>query len=222
MIDQERSAGGFVPSAPTSWPAGTGPAQYRQAHELPEWYAALAEVTPRSVWTEGTASVDVDRARTELCSGPAVLRDYTKPMKHYWSEAAFIPDVADAGTVRRVVARFLELREDSFVGGVVLRRYETFTSAEARTWRVGGRCVLIGAHPDSLGLLPPPDLDITTFARPVAGLGLPFVTVDLAQREDGDWRVVELGDGQVNDRPASLDPHHLLEALARPAVQDKI
>jgi hypothetical protein len=46
----------------------------------------------------------------------------------------------------------------------------------------------------------------------VAGLipDWPFVTVDLARREDGAWRVVELGDGQVSDRPATTAPADLI------------
>jgi hypothetical protein len=30
---------------------------------------------------------------------------------------------------------------------------------------------------------------------------------DLVLRADGTWRVVELGDGQVSDRPATTEPH---------------
>ncbi|WP_446220731.1 ATP-grasp domain-containing protein [Micromonospora sp. IBHARD004] len=35
----------------------------------------------------------------------------------------------------------------------------------------------------------------------MAALDLPLVTADLALRADGVWRVVEVGDGQVSDRP---------------------
>ncbi|XVU23356.1 ATP-grasp domain-containing protein [Actinoplanes sp. CA-054009] len=48
----------------------------------------------------------------------------------------------------------------------------------------------------------------------VRGLGLPFVTVDLARRRDGRWRVVELGDGQVSDRPVSTPAADLIEVIA--------
>lgn len=51
--------------------------------------------TPVSVWTVGDDRADFARACAELGSGPAVLRDYTKSMKHYWAEAAFIPRVDD-------------------------------------------------------------------------------------------------------------------------------
>ena len=47
----------------------------------------------------------------------------------------------------------------------------------------------------------------------VTALALPFVTVDLAQRTDGTWRIIELGDGQVSDRPTSTPPADLIDAL---------
>jgi hypothetical protein len=39
------------------------------------------------------------------------------------------------------------------------------------------------------------------------------VTVDLALRADGVWRVIELGDGQVSDRPATTRPEELVAAV---------
>ncbi|MDX6280319.1 MAG: hypothetical protein QOH03_1390, partial [Kribbellaceae bacterium] len=108
--------------------------------------------------------------------------------------------------------RFLELRGDSFTGGFVLRRFENFTGAEARTWWVGGRCMLVTPHPDTPDELPN-GLDLVEVEPLVSDLALPFVTVDLVRRTDGAWRIVELGDGQVSDWPASRDPATLLTAL---------
>ena len=190
----------------------TSPEEYRTAHELPGWYKALAEVTPESAWTRA-GSDGLDAAAERLGAGPAVLRDYVKSMKHYWHEAAYIPYLTDSDAVRRVAARFLELREDSFAGGFVLRRFEEFTGAEARTWWIGGRCALVTSHPDTPDDLPPRRRRTgarTTGRRPA----LPFVTVDLVRRTDGVWRVVELGDGQVSDWPAGHDPALLIAALA--------
>lgn len=142
-----------------------------------------------------------------------VLRDYSKSMKHYWDEAAFIPDLEDGAAARSVASRFLELRENDFVGGFVLRRFERFASAEVRTWWVDGVCVLIGPHPDSPNDSAPVEIDLAPIAPLIAGLGLPFVTVDLALRTDGVWRVIELGDGQVSDRPTTIEPQTMITAL---------
>ncbi|MEU8046202.1 ATP-grasp domain-containing protein [Micromonospora echinofusca] len=187
--------------------------QYRRAHELPGWYPGLAELTPRSAWTVGTLRADFDRARHELGGGAAVLRDFTKSMKHHWHEAAFIPDLDDGEAAWRVASRFVELRGDDLVGGLVLRRFERFTGAEVRTWWVDGVCVLVGAHPDSPHDTPPEAFDAGLVGGSVAALALPFVTVDLALRADGGWRIVELGDGQVSDRPSTIEPAAMVDVL---------
>ncbi|MFI7575613.1 ATP-grasp domain-containing protein [Micromonospora sp. NPDC049497] len=192
--------------------------QYCRAHELPGWYPSLAPVTPTSTWTTSAQRIAFDQARTRLGAGAAVLRDYTKSMKHHWSEAAFIPDLLDPTTAWQIATRFIELRADDFTGGFVLRAFEHFTTAEVRTWWINGACALIGAHPDTPDELPPADVDLTTLTPLIAALDLPFVTVDLAQRDDGTWRVVELGDGQVNDRPTTVSPHDFATALLTDAL----
>ncbi|PZS31952.1 MAG: hypothetical protein DLM58_10820 [Pseudonocardiales bacterium] len=189
----------------------TSPSDYRRAHELPGWAAALAAVTPETAWTAGFDLEKLDECCARLGGGPAVLRDYVKSMKHYWHEAVYLPDVADRGRTHEIATRFLELRDDDFTGGLVLRRFEHFLAGEVRTWWLAGRCVLISAHPDSPDHVAEPDL--RRVAPLVAALDLPFVTVDLALRQDGEWRVIELGDRQVSDRPTSADPHSFIAAM---------
>ncbi len=192
----------------------TNAQQYQRAHELPGWYEALEPVTPESVWTRGASPDDFRACCRQLGSGPAVLRDYSKSMKHHWNEAAFIADVADTDAAWRIAQRFLELRDDSFVGGFVVRRFESLCGDEVRTWWVDGQCVLQTAHPDSSASVPPANVDLAAVARLVPGLELPFVTVDLALRDDGVWRVIELGDGQVSDRPCTTPAESFIQAVA--------
>jgi hypothetical protein len=94
-----------------------------------------------------------------------------------------------------------------------LRRFEQFTSAEARTWWVNGTCRLATAHPDTPGDAPSEGLDLSAFSPLISSLCLPFVTADLARREDGTWRLIELGDGQVSDRAATTDAGAFLHAI---------
>ena len=79
----------------------TSPEAYRRAHELPGWYDAVREVTPQTVWTSGSDRAQFLDRLVELAPGPVVVRDYTKSMKHYWHEAAFIPDAGDADAQQR-------------------------------------------------------------------------------------------------------------------------
>ncbi len=197
----------------------TNAEQYRRAHELPGWYSSLETLTPRSAWTVGDDRDAFDRAREELGSGSAVLRDYTKSMKHYWHEAAFIPELDDPDAAWAVASRFRQLREDDMTGGFVLRRFENFVSAEVRTWWIDGTCLLAGPHPDTPDDLPTTELDLSPLQPMIAELNLPFVTADLALRADGRWRVIELGDGQVSDRPTTITPHAMITMLNAGSLQ---
>lgn len=191
----------------------TSAAQYRRAHELPGWYPVLADVTPASAWTASDRREDFTWACDQLGPGPAVVRDFVKSTKHYWDEAAFIPDLADTAAAWKVASRLRELRGSDFAGGFVLRRFEQFVSAEVRTWWVDGRCALVTAHPDTPREQEPPEIGLTWLTPLIAALGLPFITADLVRRADGAWRVVEAGDGQVSDRPATTSPAALIAAL---------
>jgi hypothetical protein len=214
MLRSEQYAGFADALAQRNIVLRTSPEHYRRAHELPGWYAALTDVTPQSVWTLGDDRDAFLRACEDLGPGPAVLRDYTKSMKHYWHEAAYIPDVADTAGAWAVASRFRQLRDDDFTAGFVLRRFERLDPAEVRTWWVDGLCRLVGAHPDTPHDAPPAQFDPGAVAPLVAALRLPFVTVDLGRRTDGAWRVIEVGDGQVSDRPASIKPEELVAILA--------
>ncbi|MGH3858496.1 ATP-grasp domain-containing protein [Actinokineospora sp.] len=48
--------------------------------------------------------------------------------------------------------------------------------------------------------------DLSGIAELVVKLGCRFVTTDVVRRDDGAWRVVEVGDGQVSDRPGRSIP----------------
>ncbi|MGW1318118.1 ATP-grasp domain-containing protein [Streptomyces sp. NPDC002426] len=196
----------------------TGSSAYRTAHELPGWHEAFAQLTPRSVWralSVGEAlpdpSVWSDLAG-DLGPGPGIVKDFVKSRKHEWHEACFVPELSEPERLRSVVGRFLELQGEFLAGGVVLRAYEPFVpGGEARVWWVDGEPVRVTAHPDTPGLVPAPALDAVGEA--VRTLGCRWVTTDMALREDGVWRVVEVGDGQVSGLPAGDDGESLFGAL---------
>lgn len=192
----------------------TTAASFRRAHHLPRWFDAMRELTPLSVWTSSADLKDFELALAQLPDGSAVLKDYSKSEKHYWDEAMFIPDVRDVKRARSVAERFLDLRGDYFDGGFVLREFERFGSVEARTWWVYGRCVAVTAHPDTPD--DEPDVpDVSLLRSAIEALALQFVTVDVARSEEGgDLRVVEVGDGQVSDRPLTADPSEFITAIS--------
>ncbi|MBE1877477.1 ATP-grasp domain-containing protein [Myceligenerans pegani] len=200
---------------------------YRQAHELPGWYGQFAGRTPASAWLPWKAGrtpsrTDVAALTAPLGSGPGVVKDYVKSRKHEWHEACFVPDLADVAAVTRTVARLVELQGSDLAGGIVARRFESFATdeagraREARVWWVAGSPVLVTAHPDTPSTtVRVPETVLDDIAGCLRRISAPFVTTDLAQRNDGVWRVIEVGDGQVSDLPASEEPGTILRILTQ-------
>jgi hypothetical protein len=185
-------------------PLVTSPEQYRRAHELPGWYETFHALTPATVFDLAEAG--------SLPPGPGVLKDYVKSLKHLWNQACFVPDVHDQAAVERVARAFREARGEDLQGAVVLRGFEPFKGPEARSWWVRGKCMLVTAHPDTPDEAPG-EVPVATAAEAVQALDCPFVTVDWALNDSETWRVVEVGDGQVSDRPVSTSAEAFLGAV---------
>ncbi|MGQ4450914.1 ATP-grasp domain-containing protein [Streptomyces griseus] len=197
----------------------TDAAGYRRAHELPGWYEEFEGLTPHSVWRAVVPGASPPTAEelaglaAPLGPGPGIVKDFVKSRKHEWHEACYVPELADRERLAAVVGRFVELQDTFLAGGVVLRAFEPFVAGgEARVWWVDGEAVLTTAHPDTPDRHPVPELPSVREA--VGRLGLRWVTTDLALREDGVWRVVEVGDGQVSGLPAGAEAGVLFAALA--------
>ena len=128
----------------------------------PAGMPALAAVTPTSVWTrERTGHFE---RRAPRWGGPAVVRDYTKSMKHYWHEAAYIPDLADAAGVDGGVpdAATARRRFRRRVRAAPLRAVHRRGGAHLVDRR---RCPLIGAASGHPGTPPPTGVDWSGWHR---------------------------------------------------------
>jgi hypothetical protein len=61
---------------------------------------------------------------------------------------------------------------------------------------------------------------IERFSRVAAAVRSRFFTTDLARRRDGEWMIVEIGDGQVSGLPTESDADRFYAALARAWPED--
>ena len=195
------------------------PQNYRFGHFLPENYEFLRDVTPVTRWIERESFESDDNfdfapifaAVAAFGDSPMVVKDWVKSQKHRWFEACFIPDARDKNAVERVVRRFLELQGEFLTGGLVFREFVTLRSvgvhpqsqmpltAEWRLFFLRGELVL--AAPYWEGNYEDLKLNVAPFLELARRLPNPFFTLDVAQKPDGEWMVVEMGDGGVSGLP---------------------
>jgi ATP-grasp domain, R2K clade family 3 len=203
------------------------PAEHQHAHYLPESFDIIRDHTPDSVWLRTDMHVSMDRVMDLLRPfgmKPIILKDFVKSQKHYWEEACYIPSASDRQAVERVVRRFLVLQGPDLKEGLVFREYVELEplavhtkslmplTKEYRVFYLDGEPIYTVEYWDEgdyEGTTPPPGL-FRDIARAVRSR---FFAMDLAQRRDGEWIIVELGDGQVAGLPEPTDLREFYTAV---------
>lgn len=154
---------------------------YLAAHHLPRWYASVSDLTPETHVVP--AEADLEAELRALGWDAFFIKDYVKSLKT--SVGSIVRDPSQIGTVTAEMERV----RGEIEGGFCIRRVEAFiTETERRFFVLNGSAFA----PDGCAA---PDL-VCEVARCVA---LPFYSVDIVKREDGAWRLIEIGDGQVSD-----------------------
>lgn len=189
--------------------------QYQMAHHLPGWYETFLGLTPKTVWSYLNTLPRLNEFIEPLESNAFIVKDFVKSRKSDWETACFAPD---RSSLPKIAEEFIRLQKEdgSLAGGLVVREFEPLdkTRGEARIWWVDGKPALITPHPDTPDLLPQIDpLFIDVVQNAVKRLANTFVTTDIAVRTDGNFRVIEAGDGQVSGLPRGIDASSLWQAL---------
>ncbi|MBW4488257.1 MAG: ATP-grasp domain-containing protein [Trichocoleus desertorum ATA4-8-CV12] len=201
---------------------------YKHCHYLPESYSIIAPCTPKSVWLTLNGELDMDIVMSllrDFGDRPLILKDFVKSRKHEWHEACYIPQASDKTVVERVVRRFLQLQETGLNEGLVFREFVDFEpltthsksgmplTQEFRLFFLDAEPVYVNKYWDEgnyAEICPP----MTQFCEVAQAVQSRFFTMDVAKRLNGDWMIVELGDGQVAGLPDSADIAAFYQALS--------
>lgn len=178
----------------------TSPDSYLATHHLPNWYPLLADLTPATYVIP--AGADAEAELRALGWDAFFVKNYVKSLKT--SLGSIIRDPSQIGTLAAEMERF----RGEIEGGLCVRRVEPFVPESER------RYFVLDGTPFSADDDLVPEL-VHEVAKRVAS---PFFSVDVVRREDGELRVVEIGDGQVSDLVGwSPDRFAEMWATVRPA-----
>lgn len=203
------------------------PEMYRHCHYLPESYSVIKDYTPKSIWFEFNGDFNTEALYNSLKvfgDKPIIIKDYVKSQKHYWNEACFIPKADDRQSVEAVTKRFVELQGTDLNVGLVFREFVDFQpltqhsrsgmplTREYRVFVLDGQPVFHtnywseGDYSEA-----PPTLG--GFTAIMEAINSRFYTMDIAKRINGEWMIVELGDGQVAGLPDHVDVSAFYQAV---------
>lgn len=156
----------------------TSPAHYREMHWLDGWYERIREFTAETRFLEEGSAIEALLAEW----GRAFVKDRVKSCT-----ANGLPIVSNRDELETLRDTMIEFRGE-IEGGLCFRQVENYIQ-ECRLFVWRGQVHHREIDPAAI------DLAQTVALR----FDSPFYTIDLGLREDGVWRVIELGDGQVSD-----------------------
>lgn len=195
------------------------PKEYEHCHYLPNSYSKIKDYTPVSNWIKLNDTIDFEeiyKLTNQFGENPIIVKDYVKSEKYHWKEACFIPNSKDKDKVKSSVEKFIELRGKELNEGLVFRKFEELEflvqhsksdlplTKEFRIFFLNKKVVSIFNYWDEgeYGEIKP---ELEKFIQIAQNIESIFFTMDIAQKTNGEWIIMELGDGQVSGFPDNAD-----------------
>ena len=201
------------------------PDQYRLCHWLPASYDLIKDHTPFtiSVPLSKFSMDDLPALLEPFGNKPIMLKDFVKSEKHFWHTACFCSRASDLVQVEDTIKNFNRLRDVE--GGYVFREYIELEKngydsvlgvdmpTEYRLFFVGKHvmCTVKYWERGNYSEYPP----LAAFEKIGRRISSEFFAMDVAKKSDGEWIIVELGDGQVSGMPRDCNVHDFYERLSQ-------
>lgn len=187
------------------------PEQYQFCHYLPENYTAIKSFTPKTTFKQLEGKFEYKNFEEELAAfgeQAILIKDYVKSQKHYWEEACYIPDASDKIKATAVIERFVELQGEDLNEGLVFREFvplqqlTTHSKSGMPLTKEFRLFIYKGKVGNAFEYWEEGDYeqvkpDWGAFEALIPTINSQFFTMDIAQTIEGEWIIVELGDGQV-------------------------
>ena len=200
------------------------PTEYTNCHYLPESYGVIEQHTPKSNWTEQINDSTILELASQFDNNPIIIKDFVKSEKHNWEDACYIPKASDQEHVKSVVKRFLELRGTSLNKGIVFRQFEELEfltdhsisgmplTKEFRVFFYQNKLASIFDYWDE-GNYDGEKPNLEIFEELATKINSNFFTMDIAKKKNGEWIIMELGDGQVSGLPDNANTDEFFSSL---------
>lgn len=191
--------------------------RHQYVSDILNWYGWLKDMTPKTWFEPSEVPAEHD--------GPFVLKGRINSRKQLWRTSMFAP------TRKEMMPVYCRLLDDSLLHyqGICIREFEQFVkfgenpithcpiSKEFRIFLLDGKVMARGYYwseyeearnvKDNI-----PDHFIQEIIKKI-GYRARFIIVDVAQKEDGSWRVVEVGDAQMGGL-SCCNPDQLYKNMA--------
>ncbi|MFT8352305.1 ATP-grasp domain-containing protein [Clostridium saccharoperbutylacetonicum] len=186
------------------------PEEYVNTHYLPNWYEHVEGMTPKTKWSDSVPNrEEILEMLKEFGSKQAIVKDYVKSRKHEWFKSCYIENASETEKALQVVDNFVEGQGEDLNQGIVLREFVNLKSIgyheksgmpiseELRLFIFNYKVVCTIGYWDGKDINEHPKF-VEEVLEKLKNIKSNFFTVDIAKKSNGEWIVMELGDGQVS------------------------
>jgi len=205
------------------------PIQYRNCHYLPDSLKYIKDYTPKTIFQkiENENSINTLIEKVKIFNGKSVIiKDYVKSEKHYWNTACFVENSNEKSKLIETINNFIKLRENDLNEGIVIREYIELNnlikhsksgmplSEEYRLFFYKNEllCILNYWEEGNYSNNKPDTKHFEEIAKTVESN---FFTMDIAKEKNGNYIIIELGDGQVSGIPEKEDSYKIYKSIKK-------
>jgi len=173
------------------------PTQYECYHCFPNAYEHVKNHTPKMLYFPTGTPIKWELVNETFSR--FMIKDAVKSVKGH-SFPSFFETPVTADEMNLHMENFRNLRGKLFTGGIVikeyvdLKRYGSITN-EYRAFYLKHNLLSLSKNSNNLGAYPSPPQQ---FVEQWATLSSNYFTVDFGELNNGEWIVIETGDGQVS------------------------
>lgn len=192
----------------------TNPYQYQLMHIFPNIYSTVESDTAKMlIYPEGRA-ISVEDIKKSFSK--FMVKDYVKSVKGTNFPKYFDSSVTQA-EFDECMNTFYKFRGELFTGGICIKEYldlkkYDFKTNEYRVFYINNYIATISPNSGQPPYTNKPPENLIDKYR---NLSSPFYTIDYAETEDGKWKVIETGDGQVSGLSEFQNAEAFFRALYR-------
>lgn len=173
------------------------PQQYSNCHLFPNSYLQLKGLTPGILVFDNPLEINWNSVKNTFKR--FMLKDYVKSVKDCDFPKYFDNTYTDQ-QLNEYTKKFLSLRGSLFTGGIVIKEFINLeflneTTNEYRVFYLYDKTITIAKNSNQPNSANPISQD---FIKRIPALDSNFYTVDFAELKNGEWIVIETGDGQVS------------------------
>ncbi|HFI0796038.1 TPA: ATP-grasp domain-containing protein [Streptococcus suis] len=175
----------------------TQPKEYEALHLFPKVYPLIEQDTASTLIYPANRKPVISEIRKHFSE--FMIKDYVKSVKGSQIPSKISSEISQE-ELEQLFDIFYHLRGNLFTGGLCLKeilplKYYGERTNEYRVFFYKNSILSISqnCHQPTPTLCPPEDL-----INRYRDLPSPFYTVDFAELEDGSWKILETGDGQVS------------------------